>query len=125
MVAWQLGLFHALLRVQDFALARPLEVVDATTSRGSELWRHSVATFQEAAAGYVLGSIMGYLIALAALQWRRVTSIAIPLSAALIAVPIIAVGPLAVIWFGSGQDSKIAVSVLLVAPTMTTLRSPA
>jgi NitT/TauT family transport system permease protein len=119
--AWQLGAVHALLGVQDFALARPLGVAEAITERGPELWRHSLVTFLEAAAGYVFGSVAGYLIALAAIHERRVRDLAIPVSAALIAVPIIAVGPLAVIWFGSGAQSKVAISVLLVAPTMTTL----
>jgi NitT/TauT family transport system permease protein len=118
---WQLGLVHALLGVQDFALARPLGIAEAISERGSELWRHSLVTFLEAGAGYVVGSIAGYLIALAAIHARRIRDLAIPASAALIAVPIIAVGPLAVIWFGSGAESKVAISVLLVAPTMTAL----
>jgi NitT/TauT family transport system permease protein len=121
LTTWQVGLLHALLGIQDFALARPVSILDAITERGPEIWRHSLVTFVEAAAGYVIGSVAGYVIAVAALHQRRFRRFAIPVSAALIAVPIVAVGPLAVIWFGSGMESKVAISVLLVAPTMTTL----
>lgn len=89
--------------------ARLLEIiVDGT------LWRHVGATLQAVLPGLAAGTgvavLLGYLIAKSVALERLLT----PYLVALQAVPIIAIAPLLVIWFGSGPTSKIVICALIV-----------
>lgn len=78
------------------------------------LWRHTLTTLSEVLAGLSLGLVtataLGYLLAK---SWL-VEQILSPLIVASQAVPIVALAPLLVIWFGPGMTSKILVCALVV-----------
>lgn len=78
------------------------------------LLRHSAYTLVEVLAGLILGvataTALGYLLA-KSLSVERVLS---PYIIASQAVPIVAIAPLLVRWFGSGSSSKILICALIV-----------
>jgi NitT/TauT family transport system permease protein len=78
------------------------------------LWRHSAVTLAEVLAGLSLGlataTILGYLVAK---SWV-IEQVLSPLIVASQAVPIVALAPLLVIWFGPGMFSKLLVCALVV-----------
>jgi NitT/TauT family transport system permease protein len=79
------------------------------------LLRHSWVTFLEAAAGFVVGSVLGTAIGLLlwlSPTWSRVVR---PLIVALNGVPKIALAPLIIVWFGIEIESKIASAAILTA----------
>jgi NitT/TauT family transport system permease protein len=75
-------------------------------------------TFTEAAAGYALGCGSGMLAAMAASRSPAFADLVLPYAIASASVPIIALAPLAIVWFGVDQGSKIAiVSLMTFFPT--------
>ena len=74
--------------------------------------RDVVVTFTEAAAGFVIGNVIGTLIGLALWYSKLALAIARPYVIALGAAPVFAFAPLLIIWFGTGMLSKIVISAL-------------
>lgn len=113
------GLWQALVWVGDyptFILPAPLDVA-TTLGRvlaDGTLWRHAQATLSEVFAGLGLGLItataIGYALARSPLLERLLS----PYIVASQSVPVVAIAPLLVIWFGSGRLSKVLVCALIV-----------
>jgi NitT/TauT family transport system permease protein len=78
------------------------------------LWRHAQVTLVEVLGGLTLGAsvavVLGYLLAKSVTVERALS----PYIVASQAVPIVAIAPLLVIWFGSGLLSKVLISALIV-----------
>jgi NitT/TauT family transport system permease protein len=100
----------------DFILPAPGRVALRfwlAISDGS-LLRHSTATLLEVVLGLLLGvtlaTILGYLVGKSRLLERLVS----PYLVASQAIPIVAIAPLLVIWFGPGMFSKVLICALIV-----------
>jgi NitT/TauT family transport system permease protein len=118
---WQAGAFHALLRVQAYTLAYPSQILAAFGDEGEALFQQAVVTLTEAVIGYVLGSTIGFVLAVAFVRWDTARLVLEPVANAINAVPIIAIAPLMVLYFGSAQPSKIAiVTIMTMAPMAVT-----
>ena len=114
LTAWQ-GL--VMLRdYPNFILPSPLQVgtrfVEAV--RDGSLLRHTAITLLEVLSGLALGvggaTVLGYLLA-RSLPLERLLS---PYIVASQAIPIVAIAPLLVIWFGPGMFSKVLICALIV-----------
>jgi NitT/TauT family transport system permease protein len=99
-----------------FILPSPGKVA-ATFSRviiDGTLWNHAQATLSEIFAGLALGlivaTVLGYFLARNQVFERLLA----PYIVALQSVPVVAIAPLLVIWFGSGRLSKVLVCALIV-----------
>ncbi|NIS80805.1 MAG: ABC transporter permease subunit [Anaerolineales bacterium] len=99
-----------------FILPSPADVAyrfQRALSDGS-LIRHTVATLAEVLGGLALGlsvaTSLGYVLA----KSRTMERLLAPFIVASQSVPVIAIAPLLVIWFGSGRLSKVLISALIV-----------
>jgi NitT/TauT family transport system permease protein len=72
-----------------------------------------IYTFTEAIAGYALGCGTGILAAMAASRSPSFAGLLLPYAVASASVPIVALAPLAIVWFGVEQGSKIAIVTLM------------
>ena len=116
---WQVGAFHALFRLREFQLPYPLQIAQAIVDRWDVLWRDAILyTGPEAAAGLILGGLLGFSCAVLFASVPFLQRGALPIAASLNSIPIIAVSPIAVLWLGFGQQSKIAVVALMVFAPM-------
>ena len=116
---WQFGAFHALLRLREFQLPFPQQIAQALVDRADVLWRDAVLyTAPEATGGLILGGAVGFACAVLFVSVPFLRRGALPIAASLNSIPIIAVSPIAVLWFGFGQPSKIAVVALMVFAPM-------
>ena len=70
-------------------------------------------TFTEAVVGYALGCGGGILAAMAASRSADFADVVLPYAIASASVPIVALSPLAIVWFGIEQGSKIAIVTLI------------
>jgi NitT/TauT family transport system permease protein len=99
-----------------FILPSPVDV--ATTFRQTlvdgTMWRHARVTLSEVFIGLGLGlanaTVLGYALARSPLLERLLS----PYIVASQSVPVVAIAPLLIIWFGSGQLSKILICALIV-----------
>jgi NitT/TauT family transport system permease protein len=78
------------------------------------LIRHAAITLGESLSGLALGlavaAVLGYLLA----QSRTIERLLAPYIVASQSVPVVAIAPLLVIWFGSGLTSKVLICALIV-----------
>ena len=99
-----------------FILPAPSAVLARLATGLTEGWllRHTAVTLGEVLAGLALGLVaataLGYLVAKSRLLERVLT----PYIVASQAVPIVAIAPLLVLWFGVGLRSKVLICALIV-----------
>ncbi len=99
-----------------FILPAPGEVWErlGQALRDGSLLRHSWTTLSEVLIGMLLGvsvaALLGYVIARSPVIERLLS----PYVVASQSVPIVAIAPLLVIWFGSGITSKVLICALIV-----------
>ena len=107
LVIWQIITGHS--DRLTFLFGSPVLVAKAMWNalfRGS-LLTDSFVTFIETMLGFIGGNILGSLIGLSLWFSRKVARIARPYIIALGSVPIFALAPMLIIWFGTGLFSKI------------------
>jgi NitT/TauT family transport system permease protein len=116
---WQFGVIHAVFRLREFQLPYPVQIAQAIGDRADVLWRDALLfTGLEAAIGLVLGGLAGFACALLCVSVPFLRRGMLPIAASLNSIPIIAISPIAVLWLGFGQPSKIAVVALMVFAPM-------
>lgn len=102
--------------LQPFILPTPGLVMERFLSslQDGSLIRHFFLTLSEVLAGLLLGAtaatITGYILA----KSRRLERILSPYIVASQSIPVVAIAPLLVIWFGSGMLSKVLICALIV-----------
>lgn len=116
---WQVGAVHALFRLQEFQLPYPLQIAQAIVDRADVLVRDALLyTGPEAAGGLLLGGAAGFGCAVLFASAPFLRRGGLPIAASLNSIPIIAISPIAVLWLGFGQPSKIAVVALMTFAPM-------
>lgn len=114
-----LALWQAIVWLGDyppFILPAPHQVAARLweVMADGSLWRHAWVTLREVLAGLALGALvatlLGYGLAHSPLAERLLT----PFLVASQSIPVVAVAPLLVIWFGTGLLSKMLVCALTV-----------
>ncbi|NDJ77030.1 MAG: ABC transporter permease [Chloroflexi bacterium] len=78
------------------------------------LWRHTEVTLYEVFFGLGYGVLVAFVTGYFIAKSRIVASLLTPYLVALQAVPIVAVAPLLIIWFGPETQSKVIICALLV-----------
>jgi NitT/TauT family transport system permease protein len=78
------------------------------------LWRDIYVTGLETLLGFLVGNFIGTVIGLSLWYSRFVSQVVQPFVIALGSIPIIALAPIIIIWFGTGLISKVAMSTLSV-----------
>lgn len=79
-----------------------------------ELWRHILATMEEAVIGFFSGAGLGIVLGLACSLNDRLAAALVPIATAANALPLLAFAPLFVTWFGFGIMSKVALATVVV-----------
>jgi NitT/TauT family transport system permease protein len=110
--------------IEFYLLPAPHVIVATLRQTYPFLVEAGLYTFREALAGYLLGCTGGVLIATLASRFPTLAGVALPYAIASASVPIVALAPLAIVWFGIGPGSKIAIATLMTFfPTfVSTLR---
>jgi ABC-type nitrate/sulfonate/bicarbonate transport system permease component len=110
-VAWQVGVDVSGVRPQ--VLPSPLRVLEQGWAYREAIWANTVPTLQATAVGFTVSLLLAWAIAVAVdfSPWlRRALT---PLLVASQTLPIIAIAPLLIIWFGFGLAPKVVVIALV------------
>lgn len=83
-------------------------------AQDGSLWRDAAITGMETLLGFFMGNLIGTLIGLSLWYSRFISRVVQPFVIALGSIPIIALAPIVIIWFGTGLLSKVAMSTLSV-----------
>jgi NitT/TauT family transport system permease protein len=108
--------------VARFVVANPLFLpsLGQVAIRGEELWisgelgTHIWVSFQEFAWGFASSAAIGVLAGICLAEWRGLREFVDPIISLLYATPLVALGPLFILWMGIGLFSKVAI-IFLVA----------
>ncbi|WP_169568874.1 ABC transporter permease [Sneathiella limimaris] len=105
---WELGSRSGW--ISPLVLPAPSEALTAFMDllNSGDLTKHLAASLQRLVAGWIFGSLLGILFGVAAGLFTLARGGIVPLVAAIFPIPKIALLPLFIIWFGIGEESKIA-----------------
>ena len=126
LVSWQLAVW--LFGIREFLLPSPLQVMGAIARNPARLLAATGRTAVSMLSGFlcstVIGIILGSALSLVPLVRRGVY----PLTLLLQMVPLVAIAPMLVVWFGYGQPSVIAAAAIVsvfpvIAGTLAGLQS--
>lgn len=108
---WELAARTGL--IDPFITSSPSRVMDTLIglSSSGELWRHLFATAAEAAAGFILGTVIGTLVAIALWCSDFLCQVLEPYLVILNALPKIALGPVFIVWLGAGKTAIIVITL--------------
>lgn len=109
---WQL--LVVAFEVPRVLLPPPALIVGSISTHAATLWGDFVQTVLKAVLiGWALGSALGFLVAVAIDRQPFLQRGLLPLASLTSAIPLVAVAPIAVMWFGFDWPSKAAVVVLM------------
>jgi NitT/TauT family transport system permease protein len=107
------------LQVPPFLLPAPSAILTVFVANAGELYLYGYNTFRQALIGFAIGCGAGILLAVVTARSPSLASLLLPLAVASNSVPIVAMAPLAIVWFGIDEGSKIAiVAVMCFFPTL-------
>ena len=104
----------SLTGVESFILPGPLAVARALASRWSLLAENAGVTILEILLGLACGSLLGAASALLIAAFRPARDWLLPVLVVSQAIPVFALAPLLVLWFGYGLASKVAMATLII-----------
>ena len=114
LVLWQAAADRAL--APAYVLPAPGKVYSAWTQLllNGSLFRHVSATLAEASAGFAIAFVVGAGLGYPLARSETLSRIFSPFIATTQAMPMIALAPLLVMWFGLGVSSKVIICGLIV-----------
>jgi NitT/TauT family transport system permease protein len=117
MALWEVTV--RLLQVPVFLLPTPSAILATFVANAPELLLYGFNTFREAVIGFAIGCGAGIIMAMLIARSQTLSEVLVPLAVASNSIPIVAMAPLAIVWFGIGEGSKIAiVAVMCFFPTL-------
>ncbi len=112
LLLWQLMVLAT--NAPHYILPGPVPVGYALVSHWSSLMHHLKTTLTEILLGIVLGSFLGVTAALIMTLSPLLKRWLLPVLVVSQAIPVFALAPLLVLWFGYGMTSKVAMAVLII-----------
>jgi NitT/TauT family transport system permease protein len=112
-VLWELTASYKI--VDPFLISQPSRMVKFLGKLYNEgtLFRHIWVTCYETIIGFVLGTVVGTLIAIVLWSSDFICRVLDPYLVVLNALPKIALGPIIIFWVGNGQPAIIAIALMI------------
>ncbi|ORM74002.1 ABC transporter permease, partial [Pantoea deleyi] len=109
--AWWLATLTA---VPAFLLPSPASVAAALWQNADYLTHHTLITLSEILSGMAAGVLLGGALALGMTFSPGLRRWMMPLVISSQAIPVFALAPLLVLWFGFGMGAKVAMAILVI-----------
>jgi NitT/TauT family transport system permease protein len=111
LLLWQLAI--VVFTPPPYLLPGPIDVWQAIIAGIAPLLPATLVTIQEAAIGFVLAALAGFAAALVMARWNVAERGLYPYLVLLQTIPIVAVAPLFVVWFGAGLSTNALVAAMI------------
>jgi NitT/TauT family transport system permease protein len=108
---WEL--ICVVFKIPEYLLPSPYDVLAKIYQKWDVLLAHSWVTLREIIAGFGIGVVTGFIIAVGISSSKKLSEILYPLLVITQVVPKIALAPLFLIWFGYGLLPKIIIAALI------------
>jgi NitT/TauT family transport system permease protein len=96
-----------------YILPAPSRIWSSLVKDGGSILGHAGITFFEAVAGFTIGSALGAVLGALFAYSRTFARGLLPYVIAANTIPVVAIAPIIIIWFGHGIPSKVAVTAFL------------
>lgn len=108
-ISAQLGL------INSFILSSPSRMLETAIKllESGEIWEHLYVSCKEVVIGFTMGTIIGSVIAILLWYSETLAEILDPYLVVLNALPKTALGPVFIVWLGSGEKSIIAMTLAI------------
>jgi NitT/TauT family transport system permease protein len=97
----------------DYIVPLPSAVLAFTVDKWAFLLGHLAVTLEEAAVGFIVGTLLAVGLAIASVYNQDIEQAVMPFALALRSIPLIAITPALIFLLGLGWQSKVAVAVLV------------
>lgn len=109
---WE-GVVH-LLEMPRYILPAPSKIMATFFAEHAQLRKHTLVTLQEMLLGFVLAVSIGVPLAVLMFEFPTLEKALYPYVIGSQTVPVFAIAPLLVLWFGFGITSKVIMAALIV-----------
>lgn len=109
LAVWQLGATGGWISTFLFSSPQQIVRVLAENAASGALWTDIGVTAQEVLIGFVIGAVGGSVLGLLLWYSRFVADLSAPFITAIGSIPVLAVAPMMIIWFGTGLVSKVVI----------------
>lgn len=100
--------------IPPYVFPRISVIIENTFSSNNPLLLlHLQTTVIEATLGFLLGSLIAFIVGILMNEFEIFSKVALPYVIASNAIPVVAIAPILILWFGNGIISKIAVAAFL------------
>ncbi len=103
-----------LTHTPGYILPAPSQIFKTIVFESPMLLKHSFYTLSEMILGFVVAFVTGSIIAFLMFRYPSVESAFYPIIIGSQSIPVFAIAPLLVLWFGYGMNSKIVMTALIV-----------
>lgn len=100
-------------KIPNYILPSPSSVVRTLWTTRKLLWEHSMVTLLEAISGFIISIVLAFIIGALIYNKKRIKAIIYPFLLISQTVPLIAIAPLILIWFGFGVMPKIIIVIIV------------
>ena len=104
----------SVFEIAPFILPGPLAVIEVAVTRADTLVGHAAVTLAEILLGLLFGTLLGSASAMVMAYFRQARSWLLPVLVVSQAVPVFALAPVLVLWFGYGMAPKVAMATLII-----------
>ncbi|WP_261164307.1 ABC transporter permease [Microbacterium sp. Marseille-Q6965] len=111
LVLWQA--IVSVFGLPPYLMPGPLDFAAAIGDRMVEMLPATWVTVQESYLGFVLASVSGFIAALIMARWDVAERALYPYLVILQTIPIIAIAPLFVVWFGAGVGTNALIAAMI------------
>jgi putative hydroxymethylpyrimidine transport system permease protein len=111
LIWWAITAFTA---IPPYMLPSPIKVAEALVAQRQTLLGATLTTFTEIMLGLACGTLLGAGLALGMVFSPLLQRWLLPLLLLSQAIPVFALAPLLVLWFGFGMASKVVMAVLVI-----------
>jgi len=111
-IFWELMVWQ--FQVPRYILPAPSRILQTLTLQQSLLLHHTFITLKEIIAGFLLAFVVGVGLAFLMFQFPVLEKSFYPIVIGSQTIPVFAIAPLLVLWFGYGLSSKVVMAALIV-----------
>jgi len=111
LAAWEI--LVQVFEVPTYVLPAPSEIVEQIYLERVMIFGHLRVTLFEIVAGYLLAALVGFLLSIAIVYSKAFRRGVLPLIVAAQTIPVIAIAPILVIWFGYNDVPRIIITALV------------
>lgn len=119
LLVWEIGLLHTIFDLKPFQLPVPSEIAITLSENFIKAIKDCGVTISGALIGMILGSFIGFAIAVIATIFTKWGYGGMIVVSAFNAIPIVALSPMMNLWFSTGMAQKIGVVTVVCMAAMS------